>query len=441
MLRSCSSRHDRAKYSIAWYFFLVGAVLGNWAALIPAVQRNHDINNAVLGGIMGGVVLGAILVIPIVTYCVQIYGSRVSTRIGCFLLIVLFPLLGYNGSLPLLVTGMVLYGFCVGFQDISMNGQAILHEKALKKPSMGFYTAMFAVGALSGALSGGLLLGPLGRSTFETTYIFSLVMAIPSVLFSFSLYSLQEEQFITESAPILNGVDDRGHQHATLNEEEAPLVATISDSENFLVSHPENGNSSEAVDMKMATTGVDRRTLFITASLCFVAYFGEGAVSDWSAIYLTDHGASPLYSTFGMVLFQLFLAIGRYYSDTVVVHLGKRRLLRISGLVTALGLTIVSVASFCSNFHVFLWISICGFSLCGTGLAVVYPTVISIAGSNIRGMPPATAIAYVSSVGYLGVMIGPPSLGGLSFLMGMRITFGVVAAMMLTLSILPHFLK
>lgn len=415
------------KISIAWYFFLMGTVLGNWAAIIPVVKDMHNINNGELGGIMVGVVFGAICVIPVVTKLIDKFGSKITVHIGGILLVLLFPIIGIPGNIGILITGMVMLGFSVGFLDISINGQAVLYEKYTSHPHLGLFTSIFAIGNMIGALSGGAMIGPLDLTVFYQCLILSGILLVPTLIFPLFLFPYSQEIEITKNTPI-SGADI----HQQKDSSTTPL----------LNSSLEDGSTDDPKTLDVEENSQYPNLLYIVSALSFAAYFGEGSVGDWSAIYLSNHDASNFESSFGVAIFQLFLALGRFYSDYLVVSIGRVKLLKLSGLFASLGLVIVSISPiFLPSFNVFLGVSIFGFALSGVGLSVVYPTCISIAGSCIEGMPPADSIAFVSSIGYIGVMVGPPVLGGLSLLISLRYSFLVDAVLLASMTLLAFFLQ
>jgi hypothetical protein len=69
--------------------------------------------------------------------------------------------------------------------------------------------------------------------------------------------------------------------------------------------------------------------------------------------------------------------------------------------------------------------AIAGFGLVGAGLSCVFPVVLSSA-ARTPGMAPSAAIAAVCTVGYLGFLVGPPSIGGLAELLGLPAALGLV---------------
>lgn len=414
------------KLAIGWYFFLMGTVLGDWAVIIPRIEEIHNINNGELGGIMVGVVLGAICVIPVVTKLIEKYGSAITVRIGSIILVLFFPIIGFHGNLGILIAGMVMLGFSVGFLDISINGQAVLFEKSTGHPHLGLFTSIFAVGNLVGALTGGAMIGPLNLSLLVQCMILSGALLIPSIIFSFFLFPFAEEIEITENTPTsgANLVGNSPLEDETNHESPKDLTTPLI-----------SGNESE-------TAPRFSRMLLVVSALSFASYFGEGSVSDWSAIYLSNHQASNFQASFGVAIFQFFLAIGRFYSDYLVVSIGRIALLKLSGIMASLGLVIVSLSPLAlPSFNLFLGICIFGFAISGMGLSVVYPTCISIAGSCIKGMAPSDSIAFVSSIGYIGVMVGPPILGGLSLLISLRFSFLIDALLLASMTALAFFLE
>jgi MFS family permease len=385
----------------------------------------HGLSNGVLGAILCGVVFGAALVIPVVSYLSEHYGSAMATRAGSCIVLMVFPIIGIDSSLWILILAMVGLGFSVGFQDISMNGQAVVQEKILKKPSLGLFTSLFAIGNLFGALMGGIIIGPLDRSVLEDMAFMSLCLVIPNFLFSFNLYSFEEEKQANESEKLISKTE---------------LADDTEENRGLLERATENSESGTLIDPQ--ETDPDTRSLVIVSIICFISYFGEGSVGDWSAIYLHNHGANSLQSTFGFVSFQLFLAIGRLYSDYIVLHVGRKKLLNVAGLLSSCGLFIVAITPFIfEDFNSFLFISILGFSICGIGMSAVYPTVISYAGNGIRGIKPVDAIGTVASVGYIGVMIGPPLIGGLSMVLGLQVAFAIDGIIIALISAISLFLK
>jgi putative Ca2+/H+ antiporter (TMEM165/GDT1 family) len=143
------------------------------------------------------------------------------------------------------------------------------------------------------------------------------------------------------------------------------VTKSVEDDSDWLTFEDKESNSS--VDNFIS----DKYILLKVSILYFIAYFGEGSVGDWSGIYLSSYGASPLVCVGGFVGFQLFVAIGRYYSDHLVKKIGRRKLLFFSGIISAVGLGVVVAGPYItSSDNYVIGIAIAGFTVFGIGMCI-----------------------------------------------------------------------
>jgi MFS family permease len=153
--------------------------------------------------------------------------------------------------------------------------------------------------------------------------------------------------------------------------------------------------------------------------LAFLALFCEGAVSDWSAVYLAGSvGVAPASAAFGFTIYMTAMTVARFAGDQLVATFGPARLLRTGGLLVAVGLG-GAIAS--RTFPA----ALVGFGLVGMGLANAVPVIFRSAGKEHDA---GGAIAAVSTVGYLGFLAGPPMIGVLSEALGLPIALLAVVA-------------
>jgi MFS family permease len=347
----------------------------------------------------------------------------------------------------------------------------VLLELAIRRPILGHFHGVYALGGLSGALIGGLLFD-LDFTLFLEFCLFSATIFFPDILFGFSLYSFAEETeinnltaaelhrsfsqtlsismfpnkaahspnphlipdnspprspvyphqphqvsstfysgipTITPSFSRSNSSNVTGQNEESLLNVETPL---LQEDHQHDPHHQEHDYVKEDKENLRSSIPKDYFSLIIISALGFIGYFGEGSIGDWSALYLTTHwDCSPLVATLGYVGFQLCVAIGRVFSDRIVLVLGRKPLLILSGIIAGIGLSIAVIASFLPKSLYSLLLAILGFACCGLGLSALSPTVISLAGSGINGFVPATALAIITAVGYTGILIGPPILG------------------------------
>jgi fucose permease len=162
------------------------------------------------------------------------------------------------------------------------------------------------------------------------------------------------------------------------------------------------------------------RRLLGLGGLTFCALLAEGAMGDWSAVYLhEDLGASPALAGAGFAAFSLAMAVGRFSGDHLAARLGPARLLRLSGSLAAVGLAAALAVGRPEA-------AIVGAGLVGLGLANSVPVLFSAAG-RMPGFPAGAALAAVATTGYGGFLAGPPAIGLVAEAAGLPAALGLVA--------------
>lgn len=286
------------------------------------------------------------MALPIITYINDKYGTGLSTILGSAVLLIFYPVIGVTYHKSLLVLGVFLLGFGAGCVDVSINGQAVLYEKAIKSPSLGMFQATSSIGGLSGALLGGFIMQLYKVPTIVETSICSAILIVPSVLLGYWLLSEQDEKTInrfeqldceqrrsekSDSYRMGSSIKDDfmsiGSDHAFLNpllggeaevppplgpvvaerssdsDTDEPLDCSVDCSWQECSEEELSGCSSdiswtreEGGDREVVVVFCTKYATVIKASLlCFLAFFGEGSVGDWSCIYLSDDlHSSPL---------------------------------------------------------------------------------------------------------------------------------------------------
>jgi MFS family permease len=172
------------------------------------------------------------------------------------------------------------------------------------------------------------------------------------------------------------------------------------------------------------------RRVWALGALAFACLVIEGGSADWSGVYLKDElGTGPGFAALGFTAFSVTMTLGRIFGDRLVLRLGGRRLVRIGGLVAAVGFGLALVASTPAA-------ALIGFACLGAGMSSVVPIVFRAAGS-VPGIASSVALSAVTSVGYLGFVAGPPAIGGIAELVGLPTALGVLvllAAIVATLA-------
>ncbi|HEV7990830.1 MAG TPA: MFS transporter [Gemmatimonadaceae bacterium] len=355
-----------ARWAVSALFFLTGAGTANWAVRIPAVQERLGLTPGQLGIALLGVSAGAITAMPIAGRLVARHGSRPVTRVAAlaFALALALPALAW--SFPTLLASLAVLGLANGMLDVAMNAQAATVQRHYRQPIMSRVHALYSFGGLAGAAVGGRA-AAFGVAARPHLMMVALVLATASLAFGAGM-----------------------------------LPA-----------------SADAMPEQSATTRLTRHL----AALGFVAFcvlFGEGAMANWSAVYLRDVvGAGPGLAAAGFAAFSLTMATGRAVGDALTTHLRPVRLARLGGAIAALGAMLaIAVPQ--------PWAVVVGFGAIGAGLSSIFPIVLAAA-SRTRDVVPGAAIAAVSMCGYSGLLAGPPLIGAVASALTLRGGLGLVA--------------
>jgi MFS family permease len=171
------------------------------------------------------------------------------------------------------------------------------------------------------------------------------------------------------------------------------------------------------------------RRLLVLGLLCGIAFVVEGGIENWSALFLeTELDASPAVSGLGPGFFAAAMVVGRVLGQWLELRVGDRRLLAAGGLIAAAGLALAALADA-------LPLALLGFAFGGAGISVAAPTLFGAAG---RGASPAergSSVASVTTISYLGFVIGPPLIGAVGGAIDLRAGIALLASIALLLGV------
>lgn len=339
-----------ARASVAAIFFVNGAATANWVVRIPAVQARLGLSEGALGVALLGVAVGALIGMPRAGHLIARYGSRPVTRVAAvaFGATLFLPALAPN--IYVLVLALVALGVGHGSLDVAMNAQASTVERQYGRPIMSGFHALWSAGGLAGASIGGFF---AQRQVGAATHLTGIGLV-------------------------------------------AGLIA-VAVTSGMLPAHTDIATGDTA-------PARPRGILLTLGVMAFCVLLGEGAMADWSALYLRDvTGAAPGLAAAGYASFSLAMASGRFVGDALTTRFGATPLVRGGGVLAALGL------AFALTFGT-PWTAIVGFAAVGAGFSVAFPLMLARAGA-LPGTSAGTAIATVSVFGYTGFLAGPPLIG------------------------------
>jgi MFS family permease len=356
------------RIAVSSFFFLAGICFFSWASRIPNIQSRLKLNNAALGGILLCLPVGLLTSLPVAGYLVAKYGSRIIVIVAASLYAITLPMLGFAITSTQLMITLFVFGFGGNLLNISMNTQAVGTEKFFEKPIMASFHGIWSLGGFAGGAIGTLMV----RIRIVPFYHFLCITGFGLlILLVFSGYLIRKDVDRDEKQPIFARPD---------------------------------------------------KSILNFGLIAFCAMICEGAMSDWSGVYfakIVKPGAE--WVTVGFTAYVTTMATGRFIGDWIAFKLGMKKMLQLSGALTACGLLL---AVFFPNFIM----ATIGFLMVGAGVSSVVPLIYSAVGKS-KLMSPGVAIAAVSTIGYLGFLFGPPFIGFIAQATSLRISLGLIAIM------------
>jgi MFS family permease len=356
------------RISVSSFFFLAGICFASWASRIPDIQSKLQLNSAALGGILLCLPVGLLCSLPIAGYLVAKYGSRIIVILASVLYATTLPILGFANSPTQLMITLFFFGFGGNMLNISINTQAVGTESLYQKPIMASFHGIWSTAGFTGAAIGTLMV----RFHVIPPYHYLCITGLAClILFIFSGKLIHKDSNRDEKQPIFARPD---------------------------------------------------KSIINFGLIAFCSMICEGAMFDWSGIYflkVVNSGAA--WVTVGYTAFMCTMATGRFIGDWVAYRLGMKRMLQLSGIMTAAGLLLAVL------FPQFITATI-GFLIVGAGVSSIIPMVYSTVGKS-KVMSPGVAIAAVSTIGYLGFLFGPPFIGFIAQATSLRVSFAFIAVM------------
>ncbi len=366
-----------ARYAVSAIFFLTGAGSASWAVRIPATQERLGMSEGGLGIALLGLAAGAIVAMAAAGRLVARRGSRPVTTVAILAFAAALTLPALAPSTAILMLSLVALGLANGLLDVAMNAQAAAIQKRYGRPIMSRIHALYSFGGLFGAAAGGRVAAN-GIGAGPHLIAVGLVIAVAA--------AAVVNRMLPASA-------DAAPDHVSL-------------------ARPS-------------------RALLIPGLIAFCVLFGEGAMANWSAVYLREVSlAGPGLAAAGFASFSLMMTAGRAVGDSLVARLGNVRMTRIGGIVATLGAACALV--FPQPLTVIL-----GFGAIGAGLSSIFPIVLG-ASARTPGVVPGAAIAMVSMCGYAGLLAGPPLIGAAASAFTLRGGLALVAITSIVVVILAR---
>jgi fucose permease len=357
----------------------MGMVGGTWMARVPAAKAQAHLSDGTLGLALfaapAGLVLGTVLAERLVDRVGSAGVAKVAGIANC--LLAMTP--GLASSLPALMAALLVWCIAGGTLDVAQNAQGLLVEGEYGRPVMTSMHACYSLGAIVGALAGG-----------------GLAWAGVGLLPSLAVAGLAGAAINTATSRWLLP----GAHHPPARE---PSVSAIA---------PLDGEH-EAGRGKLLERRRVRRAIIAIGVLGICAMVGEGAIGDWSAVYLKDNlGTSAGFAALGFAAFSATMTIGRALGDRLIQRFGVVPLIRVCGAVATAGLAIGLLTAIPV-------LAVAGFAVFGIGLSAIVPQVFA-AGGRADPAHPGSGVAKVVGFGYAGLSAGPAVIGSLASRIGLH---------------------
>ncbi len=369
---------SRLRTLLTVFFALDGFIFAGWVVRIPAIKEQTDSSTSDLGLALLGVSAGAVVTMMVTGRLCRRFGNHPVTVASAALLALSVALPPLTHSTLALGLVLLIFGTGYGATNVAMHSAAVDLVAALRRPVMSSFHAAFSLGGMVGAGLGGLVAGSLS----PTAHLLALTGIGLLVTAAAGRALLRHPSPVAETAGSTRSPDPASSAPRRLEGRTRQLVI-----------------------------------LFGVIALCTA--YGEGAMADWGALHLEeDLQAHPGLAAAGYSLFALTMTIGRLSGTALLERLGQTRTLVAGGTTAAAGMLLGSLAPT-------VWLALLGFAVTGLGLANIFPVAVARAGA----LAGPEGVAAASTLGYGGMLLGPPAIGFLADWFSLPVALTTVAAL------------
>jgi MFS family permease len=360
---------NRIRFAVGMFYFGMGLSFATWASRIPDIKTALHLTEGDLGSILFALPMGQLVIMPFSGKMVTKFGSHRILVFSLIMYVLCLANLGLATTAFQLSVGLFLFGLFGNLANIAVNTQGVYTEVLFKKTIMSSFHGMWSFAGFTGALVG---LGMLALN-LSPLHHFLIVGGVVILMVAFNF--------------------------------------------KFLVRAKEKIKHKAAEGKKLFVKPDSALIWLGVIGFCSMA--SEGVMFDWSGVYFKDivKAPGPLV-ILGYTSFMIMMASGRFLGDGLINKFGRERVMQISGVMISAGL-------FTAVFLPYLIPCTIAFMAVGLGVATIVPTVYSMAGKNPT-VPPGEALTIVSSVSFLGFLMGPPVIGHIAQNFGLQFSFAFI---------------
>ncbi|WP_313385117.1 MFS transporter [Chishuiella sp.] len=377
-----SQQKNRIRIAVSLFYFSQGLAFSSWASRIPTIKQALGITEGQLGTLLLMMPIGQLCTMVLSGKLVSKYGSRNVLRIVVLIYPLILCLIGFAQNFYQLALALFFFGVLGNMCNISVNTQGVEVEKIFGKSIMSSFHGAWSIAGFTGALIGLLMMN----------------LNIGTPIHFIIIYCIIIVNWLINSKFLLNSTG----------------AVKTTEKKSFF-------SKPEGVLVQLGIIG-------------FLSMATEGAMFDWSGVYFQDIVKAPEnLVVVGYASFMVMMATGRFIGDYFISKYGKKRIMQISGFFMSSGLLL-------SVFFPQLIVCTLAFMMVGLGVACNVPTVYSVAAKSTKGAA-GVALATVSSVSFLGFLMGPPLIGYIAELFDLRYSYALFACFGLIMIIMVGRMK
>ena len=377
---------NRIRIAVSMFYFSMGLTFATWASRIPSIKETLGLTEADLGTILFAIPVGQLVMMPFSGKIVIRYGSRNVVTLGILFYILSMTTLGLATQVWQLMLSLFFFGIFSNLTNISVNTQGILIEGLYRRPIMSAFHGAWSLAGFTGALIG------LGMVNLKWSPLYHF--AAVAVLLYAAIFA--NFRYLVKTKP--------AKPKKLEQEKKRSLLPKINPA--------------------LAWLGV----------IGFCSMVSEGIMFDWSGVYFEDVIKAPKSLVIvGYASFMSMMASGRFIGDKITQRFGRKRVLAFSGFLISGGMYI-------AVFFPYILPAALGFMLVGLGVSTVVPGVYSLAGKT-PGIEPSQALTAVSSISFLGFLLGPPVIGYIAHAVGLKMSFAIIGVFGVCIALFVNKIK
>lgn len=380
-----NSQIESAKQATRAIFLVCGLGISSWAPMVPFAKDRLELNDANLGLLLLLLGAGAITFMPLSGYLGHRYGNKIIMCCAALLTAIMLPMLILMDSILGMGISLFIFGGAIGAVDVAMNAHGAQVQNLYGKPIMSSLHGLFSVGGLLGSIGLGFLI-KLGLAPFIAAVFISGIL----ILIVIWQYKNLLDAHVEKRASLQFSTQDESSKQSKVS-------------------------------------WINRQVIFL-GGMCFIVFLSEGAMLDWSAVFLHENrGISEEFGGLGYAAFSVAMASMRLVGDGIVAKFNSKIVVVGGSILGAAGLLLAISTPWAVT-------ALLGFVLLGIGAANIVPVFFSEAG-RIKNVPVSVSIPAITTIGYAGQLAGPALLGFIAYGSSLSSALGFCAVLMLCVAV------